>query len=710
MRDGYLAMKKCTVKNRSLRYLIALALALSALTATPAQAAIVSFACPTGGGTYQVNNGTLTGTTGTCTGDLVLDNSVTGIAYVSLIYTQITSLTIPASVVSVSNPFYYNSELVSVNVDSTSTSFKSIDGVLFNFAETLLIAYPAAKPGTTYTIPSSVTSIAGIAFSANKYLTSISIPNGVTSTGGGVFIGAEAITTVNVGTGLINLTERTFAYMYSLTSISVDPANTGLISIDGVLYTRDMSTLLAYPPNKAGTSFTPPSSVTSTANAVFGDARRLLSVDLSSITTMLGAEFYRSNSIQEVTFGNSLTGLSSEIFGFAPSLRRLNFGSGLTTIPANAFNSNTSFSCVVYTGTNSTIQNYAYPNGVSPVASGASCLSAPAFTLSSSNEVVNVGSAINGYTINSTGGAIASFTISPSISNTPGLGFSTQTGLISGSPTAAAALRTYTITARNIVGTASRTFTIVVRPTPVPFLNTLTNPKMNLKDGKHVCSVGTYEFGYTFDGLADPSVSGVVTPREYTYYLLVNGVADSALTVTTATTSNSWSLTKPSSGSLISCTVAVTVNSLSVSALSTDNTDGLAAAQSAQSAGLKAAEATHKAVAKAIPLAYQKALVDSRAVWRKQTAAIRANYAIVLDRIKSGGGSKMISDTATATEVTNAAKMKANDAYAASKAAAYAEADKAIKAAIEAKTIAIAKAKATYGTYIESIGHGVLIP
>ena len=38
MREGYLAMKKYTGKNRSLRYLVPLALTLSTLAATPAQA------------------------------------------------------------------------------------------------------------------------------------------------------------------------------------------------------------------------------------------------------------------------------------------------------------------------------------------------------------------------------------------------------------------------------------------------------------------------------------------------------------------------------------------------------------------------------------------------------------------------------------------------------------------------------------------------
>jgi hypothetical protein len=233
---------------------------------------------------------------------------------------------------------------------------------------------------------------------------------------------------------------------------------------------------------------------------------------------------------------------------------------------------------------------------------------------------------------------------------------------------------------------------------------------MNLKDGAYMCSVGTYEFGYTIGGVVDASVSGLVTPDKYTFTLLINGVADSALTVTTAKETNVWSITQPASGSLISCGVSVTVNSLSTGALSTENTDGVAAAQSIQSAGIKAAEASYKAAAKAIPLAYQKSLVDNRAAWRKVIDAIRANYAVVIDRIKTGGGSKVISDVATASEVTSAAKMKANDDYAASKSAARVTADKATKAAIEARALAIAKAKATYGTYIESIGHGVLIP
>jgi len=60
--------------------------------------AVTSFNCPSGGGSYQVTAGALTGTTGTCSGDLTLDSSVTTINTYSLDLAQLTTLTIPASV------------------------------------------------------------------------------------------------------------------------------------------------------------------------------------------------------------------------------------------------------------------------------------------------------------------------------------------------------------------------------------------------------------------------------------------------------------------------------------------------------------------------------------------------------------------------------------------------------------------------------------
>jgi len=83
----------------------------------------------------------------------------------------------------------------------------------------------------------------------------------------------------------------------------------------------------------------------------------------------------------------------------------------------------------------------------------------PAFTLSSTTETRTVNTAATGFTINSTGGAIAIFAINA----TPaGMSFNATTGALTGTPNTVAVATNYTITATNASGNATRTFTLTV--------------------------------------------------------------------------------------------------------------------------------------------------------------------------------------------------------------------------------------------------------
>jgi hypothetical protein len=99
---------------------------------------------------------------------------------------------------------------------------------------------------------------------------------------------------------------------------------------------------------------------------------------------------------------------------------------------------------------------------VSPTSSSSNAptLAAPAFTLSSSSQSVIVNTAITTVTNTSTGGAIASYAISPAAP--AGLTFSTTTGQLSGTPTSTQSATAYTITATNAAGSATATFTLTV--------------------------------------------------------------------------------------------------------------------------------------------------------------------------------------------------------------------------------------------------------
>jgi hypothetical protein len=264
-------------------------------------------------------------------------------------------------------------------------------------------------------------------------------------------------------------------------------------------------------------------------------------------------------------------------------------------------------------------------------------------------------------------------------------------------------------------GPAPAPTVVYVAPTPVPYLRTLTPPKLNLKDGKLVCTPGTYNAGYTLDGVVQGSATVLFTPSTFTYNLLINRVAQLSLSVTSSTATATWNLSTAPAASLASCSVTVSANGVTNTDKSTDNTSALSSATSTLTTATADADAAYAAAQSANSKAYQKALVDNRANWRTEIAAIRTNYYDTVARINAQPKSaatnkKMIADKSTALKVMTAAQKKSAADYRASQPAAAAARDAANKAALDAKNAAIAKANATYGTFIESIGYGVLIP
>jgi len=252
---------------------------------------------------------------------------------------------------------------------------------------------------------------------------------------------------------------------------------------------------------------------------------------------------------------------------------------------------------------------------------------------------------------------------------------------------------------------------VYVAPTPVPYLKTLTTPKLNLKDGKLICTPGTYNAGYTLDGVVQGSGTTLFTPSTFTYNLLINGIAQTALAVTNAVSTASWNLLTAPGGAMISCSVTVSANGVTNTDKSTDNTSAVSSALSAQALAIAEAN-TDYSISQSVNLkAYQKALADNRAKWRSDIEKIRTDYYAERDRIKSLPSTRVTRALASAAlKAYTAAQKKSAADYRASQPAALAERDAANKAALDAKTAATAKANAAYGTFIESIGYGVLIP
>jgi BspA type Leucine rich repeat region (6 copies) len=105
---------------------------------------------------------------------VVISNGITVIGgYAFYSCPNLTSLLIPTSVASIgSYAFYGCTSLKAITVDANNSVYSSVDGVLFNKSQTMLIQYPAGKAGS-YAIPSGVTDIGSDAFAWCANLTAV---------------------------------------------------------------------------------------------------------------------------------------------------------------------------------------------------------------------------------------------------------------------------------------------------------------------------------------------------------------------------------------------------------------------------------------------------------------------------------------------------------------------------------------------------------
>jgi hypothetical protein len=133
--------------------------------------------------------------------------------------------TIPNSVVIIRNGAFnrtFRSEgLTAIDVNIENAAFSSLDGVLFDKGQTILICYPTSKVGDSYGIPDSVISIGDWAFQGCISLTNIAIGNSVTNIGHQSFIGCISLATATIPDSVISIGDWAFTVCVSLTRITI---------------------------------------------------------------------------------------------------------------------------------------------------------------------------------------------------------------------------------------------------------------------------------------------------------------------------------------------------------------------------------------------------------------------------------------------------------------------------------------------------------
>jgi hypothetical protein len=225
---------------------------------------------------------------GRCTGltSVTLGKSVESIGSMAFRDCKITALAIPASVTLIAfDAFAGCTSLISLTVDAGSKAFSIQDGVLYNKDKTALVWYPESKPGNSFTIPKTITSIQ-----------------------------------IKAGPGI--------ATFVNLSAITVEAGNTAFSAQDGVLYSNDMTTLVSYPPNKTGNSFVIPNTVRSIGDGAFHSCKNLTSVTIPASVTSIGGGAFRHVGLTSVVIPASVKSIGFNAFIDIRALTSVTFAPG----------------------------------------------------------------------------------------------------------------------------------------------------------------------------------------------------------------------------------------------------------------------------------------------------------------------------------------------------------------------------------------------
>lgn len=214
-----------------------------------------------------------------------------------------------------------------------------------------------------------------------------------------VDLSASSVTTMNawleskiesctLPSGVTSLASQTFQNCGDLKEIVVSADNSSFTTVDGVLYNKDKTKLIRYPPSKEGSEFTLPDTVTSLAYGAFLSTKNLETINgleqiqtldsmvtfasmpkikvlnLTGLTSSPPAYTFQNSSVEEVYLSSSVSSIGGNSFRGCSKLTKIHFAT--TTPPSlSIYNDVAEFS-----GCNSNLKFYV-PSGSKSAYTGA---------------------------------------------------------------------------------------------------------------------------------------------------------------------------------------------------------------------------------------------------------------------------------------------------------------------------------------------------
>lgn len=244
--------------------------------------------------------------------------------------TKLTSIVFPNSVENIQPSAFRNCSGL------TSITFGSRLGQIWDYA------FYGCTELTTITIPSAVTHVGGTSFGNCSKLTTLqlnatdwthinlrNIPN---------------LTDVTIGNSVTNIPTGIFSGCKNLINITVSAGNPIYASEDNVLFNKNKTALVCYPPAKQG-AYIIPGGVSSIAESAFSGSG-LTFVSIPNSVIEIGQYAFAGSGLQKVHISSGVQSVADYAFSNCSNLTEITFPSTFKSIGRYAFNNCTSLTQV----------------------------------------------------------------------------------------------------------------------------------------------------------------------------------------------------------------------------------------------------------------------------------------------------------------------------------------------------------------------------
>jgi hypothetical protein len=313
---------------------------------------------------------------------------VVGIGHHSFRDTEVVSVVIPSGVTWIGDDAFYNClNLTSVTIPD-SVAFVG-DYAFFHCSSLRSVA-----------LPDNVTRIENGTFSGCSALASVVIPGNVTYIGNLAFSDCIALTQMTIPQSVTWIGYGAFDGCRSLSAIDVKAGNPSYASVQGVLYSSDLSVLSVCPGGKSG-AFDIPDGVSTIGWRAFYRCSALTSMNISGSVKVISNFAFEECSLASVNIPDSVTSIALGAFKNCRDLTSVDVPEGVTSIADSMFYGCSALISVTLPVGVTTIGDQAFfgcasltsvtiPEGVNTIGSSAFALSGMT-SISIPDSVVNIG-------------------------------------------------------------------------------------------------------------------------------------------------------------------------------------------------------------------------------------------------------------------------------------------------------------------------------